>query len=280
MPAEEKEGRHMTRKILVPVITWAIAGSMILAGCGQQTSETTVANTDDIVSESVSQGVEKVNDAADKAIEEAVEKGSKKETKDYLVLVNKDNRLPDDWEETVDLVEAPNPMGEKGSGPIPVERQAYEALQKLQEDVLENDGVDIELDSAYRSVAKQQEIWDEFLADKGEEYTKGHVAIPGYSEHHTGLAIDLYLVIDGEDVYENDEMMKHQDLWDKVHAKLADYGFILRYAEDKVDETGYDYEPWHIRYVGSPEVAHEIADANLSLEEYLADVGNESASEE
>lgn len=188
---------------------------------------------------------------------------------DYLVLVNKGHRLPDGWEEAVDLVEAPNPMGEQGSGPIPVERRAYEAFLGLQGEMLREDGVDIELDSCYRSVARQQEVWDDFIEEYGEEYTKGHVAVPGYSEHHTGLAIDLYLVVGGKDVYENEEMMAHQGLWDKVHARLADHGFILRYAQDKVDVTGYDYEPWHIRYVGSPEVAHEMADAGLTLEEYL-----------
>lgn len=246
------------------MLTGALVASMPLIGCGQQ--GTTVMND---VSTDITTSVEtddKTDETTDDTTKEAVADGI-----DYLVLVNKESKLPDDWEATVDLVEAPNPMGEQGSGPIPVERKAYEAFLKLQKDVLDNDGVDIELDSAYRSVAKQQEVWDEFLEEKGEEYTKGHVAVPGYSEHHTGLAIDLYLVIDGKDVYENDEMMKHQDLWDKVHAKLADYGFILHYAEDKVDVTGYDYEPWHIRYVGSPEVAHEMADANLTLEEYLSD---------
>lgn len=243
------------------MLTGALVASIALVGCGQQEGTATDDTKD------TSTVIETVADEVDEAIATTDKEGGI----DYLVLVNNEHKLPDDWEATVDLIEAPNPMGEQGSGPIPVERKAYEAFLELQKDVLENDGVDIELDSAYRSVEKQQKVWDEFLEEKGEEYTKSHVAVPGYSEHHTGLAIDLYLVIDGKDVYENDEMMKHQDLWDKVHAKLADYGFILHYAEDKVDITGYDYEPWHIRYVGSPEVAHEMADANLTLEEYLLD---------
>lgn len=253
-----------TRNLMAFAFSGALAMSVMLAGCGQtEGASTDVAG--ESVPEAVTEGAEKVADKAGKIA------GSVTADKiDYLVLVNKETKLPDDWEATVDLVEAPNPMGEQGSGPIPVERKAYDAFLALQKDVLENDGVDIELDSCYRSVEKQQEIWDDFTEQYGEDYVKTHVAVPGYSEHHTGLALDLYLVIDGKDVFENEEMMTHQDLWDKVHAKLADYGFILHYAKDKVDVTGYDYEPWHIRYVGSPEVAHEMADANLTLEEYLA----------
>ena len=128
-----------------------------------------------------------------------------------------------------------------------------------------------ELDSCYRSVAEQQEVWDSFMEEYGEEYTRTYVAVPGYSEHHTGLALDLFLVIDGEQVYLNEDMVEHTDVWAKIHAKLADFGFILRYLEGKEDITGYGYEPWHIRYVDSPEVAHEIMDAGVTLEEYLGE---------
>lgn len=80
------------------------------------------------------------------------------------------------------------------------------------------------------------------------------------SEHLTGLALDLFLVVDGQNVADNDEMMRYPELWEQVHAKLADHGFILRYPKDKEAVTGCEYEPWHIRYVGSPTVAHEIMD--------------------
>ena len=257
----------MRRKTLFALaLSGALSASAMLAGCGTQ-AEPAVADAE----KDAEAVTEAINDMAKRTDADGTDAKNGKGI-DYLVVVNKEKRLPADWEDEVDLVEAPNPMGEQGSGPIPVERKAYDAFLELQKDVLDNDGVDIELDSCYRSVSKQQEIWDEFMKEYGEEYTTGHVAVPGYSEHHTGLAIDLYLVIDGKDVYENEEMMTHQDLWDKVHAKLADYGFILHYAEDKKDVTGYDYEPWHIRYVGSPEVAHDMADANLTLEEYVLDV--------
>ncbi|MBQ1805909.1 MAG: M15 family metallopeptidase, partial [Oscillospiraceae bacterium] len=88
----------------------------------------------------------------------------------------------------------------------------------------------------------------------GTDYVKAYVAVPGYSEHHTGLAIDLYL--------------ESPDVWAKIHAKLADCGFILRYPQGKEAVTGYAYEPWHIRYVGV-ETAREITARGLALEEYL-----------
>ena len=186
---------------------------------------------------------------------------------DYLVLVNKQTKLPDDWEETVELSDAKDFEG----GTIQVEKEALEQFYKLQED-LHKEGVDIVLDSAYRSVAKQQKLWDEWSTDpeKGPEYVKKYVAVPGYSEHHTGLAIDIAIEKDGKVIYDNDEMIAERDIFAKIHAKLADYGFILRYLEGREDSTGYTYEPWHLRFVKDVDVAKEIMSKNLTLEEYLA----------
>ena len=93
--------------------------------------------------------------------------------------------------------------------------------------------------------------------------------MPRYSEHHTGLVIDICVIKDGKIINDNDEMIAERDLFSEIHAKLADHGFILRYLEGKDDITGYAYEPWHFRYVGSPEIAKEIMDKGLTLEEYL-----------
>ena len=192
------------------------------------------------------------------------EKEKENDKIDYLVLVNKQNKLPDDWEEKVELADAKDFEG----GTIQVEKEALEQFNKLK-DALHEEGVDIVLDSCYRSVKRQQEIWDEFTEKYGEEYTKTYVAVPGYSEHHTGLAIDVALEKDGKVIYENDEMIAEKETFAKVHEKLADYGFILRYKEGKEDVTGYGYEPWHFRYVGNVDVAKEIMSKDLTLEEYL-----------
>ena len=193
---------------------------------------------------------------------------------DYLALVNKLNPLPEGWEDALETVTITNSVGDE----VEVEAKAFAAYELLKADLEENDGVYIELDSARRSIAAQQDIVDHFTEKYGADYTAKTVAQPGYSEHHTGLALDLYFRIKGEDdsftdVYYNEDMEKdeYKGIWDAIHAKLADYGFILRYLEGEEHITGYRYEPWHIRYVDSVDIAREImSQPGLTLEEYLA----------
>lgn len=184
---------------------------------------------------------------------------------DYEVLVNKTEKLPADYEAQIDLITVKNSFGKE----FQIERTTYEHFVKLREDLLENDGIQIELDSVYRSVARQKEIVAEFTEKYGADYVKKYVAVPGFSEHHTGLAVDICLVVDGKIIDDNDEMIAQKEIFAKIHAKLADYGFILRYLPGKENITGYAYEPWHFRYVGES-VAKKIAAENLTLEEYLS----------
>ena len=179
---------------------------------------------------------------------------------DYLALVNKLNPLPDGWEDALETVTITNSVGDE----VEVEKKAYDAYLALKEDLEENEGIYLELDSARRSVAAQQDIMDRFIEKYGADYAAKTVATPGYSEHHTGLALDLYFKLkddNGEftDVYYNEDMVRYPEIWEKIHARLADYGFILRYLEGREHITGYGYEPWHIRYIDSPEIAKEIA---------------------
>ncbi len=230
-------------KSLKPVIALllALSLSLVLFGCaGKQTEEETTAP--------VSEETETEPAPA----------------YDYLVLVNKQNKLPDNWEDVVQLEDSVNRYGET----YQVEKTALAAFYELQKDLLDNDGIIIELDSTYRSVKRQQEIWDEFEAERGLEYAQKYVAVPGYSEHHTGLAIDICIEKDGVRIDDNDDMIAEKEIFAKIHAKLADHGFILRYLEGKDDITGYAYEPWHFRYVGV-DAAKEIAGKGLTLEEYL-----------
>ena len=151
----------------------------------------------------------------------------------YLTLVNKENKLPDDWTDKVDLINARNSNGRQ----FQVEVVALQHFEALREKLFEQ-GIDIELDSTYRSVQRQEELWEEFKRMYGEEYCKKYVAVPGFSEHHTGLAIDICLIKDGRIIDDNDEMISEVETFSKVHEKLADYGFILRYPKGKEDITG------------------------------------------
>ena len=235
--------KKISKKLIVSLSAAAILGG-VLAGCGASSTDNTTETTS-----TTETGSTTAKQAA------AV---------DYMVLVNKENPLPENWEENLLITKSTNSVGYE----VQTETEAYEAYLELKKD-LEADGVKIDLDSAYRSVEAQQEIVKDFTEKYGEEYVKQYVAVPGYSEHHTGLALDLYLNIDGKDVIYNEDLVQYPEVWKKIHEKLADHGFILRYLEGKESITGFNYEPWHIRYVKDKAVAKEIMDKGITLEEYL-----------
>lgn len=126
-----------------------------------------------------------------------------------------------------------------------------------------NNGINIIVDSAFRSGNYQQMILDKLISEKGNEAYK-LIALPGASEHQTGLAVDF--AIYENDIYNDD--IKEDDkeaIWLKDNAWK--YGFILRYPKGKEDITGFNFEPWHYRFVGL-ELALELYQTNLTLEEY------------
>jgi len=120
--------------------------------------------------------------------------------------------------------------------------------------------------SGYRSQEEQQRIWDDSLRENGVEFTKKYVAVPGHSEHQTGLAIDLGLKAEHIDFIRPD--FPYSGICQTFRERAAKYGFILRYPEGKSEITGIIYEPWHYRYVGR-EAAQAIRDQGVCLEEYL-----------
>ena len=120
--------------------------------------------------------------------------------------------------------------------------------------------------SGWRSRAEQQQIWDDSMAENGEDFTRKYVAIPGCSEHQTGLAIDLALRSDSIDFIRPD--FPYDGICGRFRAIAADYGFIERYPAGKEKITGIAAEPWHFRYVGRPH-ARLMRDMGLTLEEYV-----------
>lgn len=164
----------------------------------------------------------------------------------YLTLVNPTHKLPDRWLDMIELVPARNSLGEE----YLVERETLAHFEGLRAEVLEEEGVDIELDSAYRSVEEQQEIWDEFSERYGDDVGK-IVSEPGYSEHHTGLAVDVFIIDGDAAIRDNDDLFAAEELFAKVHRHLADHGFILSVLPGKEEVCGgLAYEPWHFMYVG------------------------------
>lgn len=119
--------------------------------------------------------------------------------------------------------------------------------------------------SGYRSRAEQEAIFSDSLRDNGEDFTRSYVALPGCSEHQTGLAIDL-----GENRPDLDfirPQFPDTGVFRTFRRRASEYGFILRYPEDKTSITGIQYEPWHFRYMGWPH-ARLMEREGLVLEEY------------
>lgn len=177
---------------------------------------------------------------------------------DLLMLVNPWNSLPEDY--SIELTTLSN--GKQLATVI------YPSLQQMFDDMRAQEVYPV-VASGFRSAEKQQSLMDEKIqsfVDQGysqeaaEAEAELWVAKVGYSEHQTGLAVDINadgIHSTGQEVYD----------WLAEHA--WEYGFILRFPEGKTDITGIDYEPWHYRYVGV-EAAKEIYQQGVTLEEYLS----------
>ena len=127
------------------------------------------------------------------------------------------------------------------------------------------EGIDIVMTTAYRSYEFQEVLWNNYVAQKGEEEANKTSARPGESEHQTGLAVDLST---SEIDYRNSSDFADTAAGRWVAENAHKFGFILRFPEGKSDITGYSYEAWHLRYVGMTAAA-DIDEQDLTLEEYL-----------
>lgn len=121
--------------------------------------------------------------------------------------------------------------------------------------------------SGWRSQAEQQSIWDRALADHGEAFTRQFVALPGCSEHQTGLAMDLGRAAGYIDFLR--PAFPYDGVCGAFRKAAVRYGFIQRYTREKEALTGIAREPWHFRYVGAPH-AQLLDQYGLCLEEYSA----------
>ena len=119
--------------------------------------------------------------------------------------------------------------------------------------------------STYRSYSYQVDLYKRYVKQDGEEKADTYSGRPGHSEHQTGLAVDVYNKTEN---YTNFEKTK-EFTWMQEHAH--EYGFILRFPKGKENETGYQYESWHYRYVGV-DAATYIHENNITFEEYYATI--------
>ena len=176
-----------------------------------------------------------------------------------LVLVNKQNALPEDYEPAdlshPNVAFAPNVSASRKQ----MREVAARALEAMFAAALE-DGVELLGISGYRSYATQSGIYYTRLAESGLEHVSQYVAMPGQSEHQTGLAMDL----GSSDCPILSEEFANTAAYAWLSEHAHEYGFIIRYTQDGTAETGYAFEPWHIRYVG--DVAVELWESGMTLE--------------
>lgn len=185
-------------------------------------------------------------------------------SENLLILVNKDNPLPENFEVELHYL---------NNGSCAVAEIMYDALAQMLSDG-SDEGLSFVVASGYRDTQEQRRLLEEDIAATMEregvsyleayEYETRETMPPGYSEHETGLAVDIVSVY--YQMLDDRQEMTQENRWLREHC--SEYGFILRYPNGKEDITGIDYESWHFRYVGE-EAAKEIMSRGLTLEEYL-----------
>ena len=182
----------------------------------------------------------------------------------YAILVNKNSALPSDYVPS-DLV---RPDVAYAPGVVESRKQmrsdAAHALEELFK-AAADDGIELLAISGYRSYWTQNDIYNRRLSETSLDYVSLYVAKPGQSEHQTGLAMDLGC----EGYTDLTERFAETPAYAWLSEHAHEYGFIIRYPKDGTDETGYAYEPWHIRYLG--DIAEDVYESGLTLEAWYAE---------
>ena len=204
----------------------------------------------------ITQIIKNVNMNLDKIpYEDAIEIEDKD---NQLVLVNKYNYLGENFIPK-NLENINNQYALNNMKLVNYAKEAFEEMAK----VAKKENLKIVAMSSYRSYSYQVDLYNKYKKKDGQEAADKYSGRPGFSEHQSGLAVDVY---NEKTEYTNFESTK-EFIWMEDHAH--EYGFIIRFPKGKENETGYQYESWHYRYVGI-EVATYIKNNNISLEEYIA----------
>jgi D-alanyl-D-alanine carboxypeptidase len=259
-------------KVSIPIIIILVLASMIIKLANppkNTTNNLSVPAQPEKVEPYIPPKETTIENKPEKEVEKAEETFNVqiKNQSDILVLVNKENTFNPNFVPN-NLVKAdvsflPGASNEE----MLMRKEAAAALKNMFVAAAKN-GIKLKGVSGYRSYKSQQKIYNEKLNSLGKDYVDKYVALPGQSEHQTGLAMDV-----GREVPKNSKYIDFgqtkEGIWVKNNAYK--FGFILRYPKAKESITKYSYEPWHIRYVGE-KTAKEIQTKGLVLEEYIQNI--------
>lgn len=179
-------------------------------------------------------------------------------------LTSRDHPLPTDFK-APHIVNTEVAHGDSDQ-PMQVQSVIEQPLKRLFA-AAEDDGIELMLSSAYRSVSDQQALYESFVAKQGQAMADLYVAKPGTSEHHTGLSID-FATASAPCQSDSDKCSLSVAAADWLLENGPTYGFIQRYPEGKQPLTGVAFEPWHYRYLGVP-LAQAVAASGLTYDEAI-----------
>ena len=243
--------KQSLRKVFAVILAFVLAGTLF-TGCGKE-DNSAESERSGISSE---EKTEKRSDFAQEKLDQDIEDG-------YLILVNKENYLPSDY-----VPEDLEPLKYYAKDRSPdarfLRKEAADHFHDMAEAALEED-IDIVSTTAYRSYEFQKNLYNSYVNTKGQTEADKVSARPGSSEHQTGLSADLST---GEINFANGSAFADTLAGKWIAEHSWEYGFIIRYPEGSEDITGYSYEPWHVRYVGTV-AAREINKQQITLEEYI-----------
>lgn len=175
-----------------------------------------------------------------------------------LMLVNKYHNLNKDYIPT-NLVKVKN---QYSYGDNEIKEEVYNSFLNMWNDA-KKENLSLIITSAYRDYDYQEKLWKSYAGNSGEKWADSVAARAGFSEHQTGLTLDIVTYGSKMNEFENTDEFKWMD------QNAYKYGFILRYPKGKENITGYSYESWHYRYVGI-EAATKIHNEKITYDEYYA----------
>lgn len=247
---------NKTKAILIASI------ALLMGGCAKNTAEPVISPA--VTPTAAASAASPLPEATTQPDSDTTKLQTVSDPESITVLVNKHFALPGDYKPK-DMVYPDVPfLFKEKIEKREMRQEAAHALEALFA-AANKDGVRLAGVSAYRSFATQKVLFAHYAEQSGTANATTYSAAPGTSEHETGLAIDIS-GSDGKCAAQDCFADTKEAVWLATNA--PDYGFIVRYPKGKEAITGYQYEPWHIRYVGT-KASKDIASQGLTLEEYL-----------